>query len=48
MHPGRFSKDRTRPGEKEEDEYSKTTPSMLSSMDMLESGELNKLKINRE
>ena len=31
-----------------EDRYCKTVPTMLSSMDVLESGELNKLKIDRE
>ena len=32
----------------EEDIYCKTVPTMLSSMDILESGKLKKLKINRE
>ena len=37
-----------KPSSIEGDEYSKTFPTMLSSMDVLESGELEKLKINRE
>ena len=32
----------------EEDKYCKTVPAILSSMDVLDSGELKKLKINRE
>ena len=48
MHPGTFPTDWVKPSGMEEDGYCKTDPTMLSSMDVLESGELKKLKINRE
>ena len=48
MHPGTFPTDWVKPSGMEEDGYCKTVPTMLSSMDVLESGELKKLKINRE
>ena len=37
-----------KPSGTEEDGYCKTVPTMLTSMDVLESGELKKLKINRD
>ena len=48
MHPRTFPTDWVKPSGMEDDGYCKTVPTMLSSMDVLESGELKKLKINRE
>ena len=48
MHPGIFPTEWVKPNGMKEDGYCKTVPTMLSSMDVLESGELKKLKINRE
>ena len=48
MHPGTFPTDWVKPSGMEEDGYCKIVLTMLSSMDVLESGELKKLKINRE
>ena len=48
MHPGTFPTDWVKHSGMEEDGYCKTVPTMLTSMDFLESGELKKLKINRE
>ena len=48
MYPGTFLTDWVNPSGMEEDGYCKTVPTMLTSMDFLESGELKKLKINRE
>ena len=42
MHPGTFPTDWMKPSGIEEDEYYNTVPTMLTSMDVLESGELKK------
>ena len=42
MYPGTFLTDWVKPSGMEEDGYCKTDPTMLSSMDVLESGELKK------
>ena len=39
MHPGRFPSDWMKPSEMEEDGYSNTTSTILSSMDVLERDE---------
>ena len=48
IHPGTFPTDWVKLSGIEKDRYCKTVPTMLSSMNVLESGELKKLKINRE
>ena len=42
MHPENISTDWMRPNSMEKDGYSKTVPIKLTSMDILESGELKK------
>ena len=48
MHPGKFPTNWAKPSGMEEDGYYKTVSTMLASMDVLESGGLKKMKINRE
>ena len=48
MYPGIFPTNKVKPSGIEEYGYSKTLPTILTSIDVLESGELKKLKINRE
>ena len=48
MHLGNISNDWVAPSAMEEDEYPSTSDLMLSSINVLDSAELKKLKINRE
>ena len=48
MHPGTFPNNWMKHSGTEEDGYCKTVPTILTFMDVLENGELKKLKINRE
>ena len=48
MHPGTFPNDWVAPSGMEEDGYPSTSDHMLSSINVLDSAELKKLKINRE
>ena len=47
MHPGTFPTDWAKFSGMEEDRYCKIIPTMLSSINILEIDELNKLKTNR-
>ena len=48
MRPEAFPTDWIKPNGIEEDGYCMTIPAILTSMDILESGELKEQKINRE
>ena len=48
MYPGKVSTDWVKSSQRREDGYSKTVPTILTSIDVLESGEFNKMKIYRE
>ena len=44
MHPGTFPTDWVKPNGMEEGGYCKTIPTMLTSMDVLDSGELKQIE----